>query len=95
MVVAAVVAPVLRALAVPVPALLAWAHRPGWEARVVPERQVPQLALVPELQVPQLVLVPEVPDAEVRSAAVVELPSSPSSSLAVVTRSASGATGPL
>jgi len=80
----AVVAPVLRALAVPVRALLAWAHRPGWEALVVAQLQLPQLAVVPP-----------VPGAVARSAAVVALPSSPSSSLAVVTRSASGATGPL
>ena len=81
---AAVVAPVLRAPAVPVRALLALAHRPGWEALVVAELQLPELAVVPQ-----------VPRAEARSAAVVELPSRPSSSLAVVTRSASGATGPL
>ena len=73
-----------RALAVPVRALLALAHRPGWEALVVAELQLPELAVVPQ-----------VPRAEARSAAVVELPSSPLSSLAVVTRSASGATGPL
>ena len=77
-------APVLRALAVPVRALLAWAHRPGWEALVVAELQLPELAVVPQ-----------VPRAVAHSAAVVELPSSPSSSLAVVTRSASVATGPL
>ena len=57
---------------------------PGWEARVVAELQLPELAVVPQ-----------VPRAVARSAAVVELPSNPSSSLAVVTRSASGATGPL
>ena len=77
-------APVLRALAVPVRALLAWAHRPGWEALVVTELQLPELAVVRQ-----------VPRAVARSAAAVELPSNPSSSLAVVTRSASGATGPL
>ena len=80
----AVVAAAPRALAVPVRALLASAHRPDWEALAVAE-----------LQLPELELVPQVPDAVVRSAAVVELPSSPLSSLAVVTRSASGATGPL
>jgi len=82
--VASVVAPALRAPAVPVRALLAWAHHPGWEARVVAELQLPELAVVPQ-----------VPRAVARPAAVVELPSSRSSSLAVVTRSASGATGPL
>ena len=74
----------LRALAAPVRALLALAHRPGWEALVGAELQLPELAVVPQ-----------VPRAVARSVAVLELPSSPSSSLAVVTRSASGATGPL
>ena len=73
-----------RALAAPVRALLALAHRPGWEALVVAELLLPELAVVPPL-----------PGAVARSAAVVELPSRPSFSLAVVTRSASGATGPL
>ena len=80
----AVVAAAPRALAVPVRALLASAHRPGWEALVVAELLLPELAVVPQL-----------PGAVARSAAVEELPSRPSSSLAVVTRSASGATGPL
>jgi hypothetical protein len=75
---------VLRALAVPVRALLAWAHRLGWEALVVAELQLPELAVVSQ-----------VPGAVARWAAVVQLPSSPSSSLGVVTRSTSGATGPL
>ena len=80
----AVVAPVLRALAAPVRALLALAHRPASEALVVAELLLPELAVVPQ-----------VPRAVARSAAVVELPSRPSPSLAVVTRFASGATGPL
>ena len=50
--------------------------------------------VVAEPQLPELAVVPQVPRAEARSAAVVELPSSPLSSLAVVTRSASGATKP-
>lgn len=80
----ALVAAAPRALAVPVRALQASAHRPGWEALVVAELQLPELAVVPQ-----------VPGAAARSAAVVELPSRPLSSLAVVARSASGATGPL
>ena len=80
----AVLAAAPRALAVPVRALLALAHRPDWEALVVAEKLLPELAVVPQQ-----------PGAVARSAAVVELPSRPSSSLAVVMRSASGATGPL
>ena len=82
--VSSVVAAAPRALAVPVLARLALEHHPGSEAQVVAELLLPELAVVPQ-----------VPRAVARSAAVVELPSSPSSSLAVVTRSASGATGPL
>ena len=80
---AVVVAPEPRVAAVPVRALLVWAHHPGSEALLGAELLLPELAVLPQL-----------PGAVARSAAVVELPSSPSSSAVLMRRSASGATEP-
>jgi hypothetical protein len=82
----AVVAAVLRALAVPVPALPLLARRQGSEAQVLAELLVLALLVVLPEQLPRVVVA--------RSAAAVELPSRQSSSAAMARRSASGATGP-